>query len=74
MATQLKNIENGQYMESTPYVDMDMNEKKAFDEMDKGQIEIPDDGGVQDPDYVQFSWQKLWIFTGPGASVHLSSL
>lgn len=72
---ELKQMNNGVYDGgATPYVAMDgdnnYNKQQSMEEIQKGQIEVPDDEVDGDPDYINFSWNKLWIFTGPGTSIY----
>ena len=76
--------------DSTPYAQMgeggDISMTASFDietaksksgrnmeQINKGQVVIP---GVADgdPDNIQFSWRKLWLFTGPGFLMSMAYL
>lgn len=69
---EMKQMDNGNFGggEQTPYMAMEgdsaYSKKSSMEEVQKGQIVIPEEDGDGDPDYINFSFKKLWIFTGPG--------
>jgi hypothetical protein len=44
-----------------------LSKRSSIEEVADGEVEIPDDDVPDDPwAKIEFSWRKLWLFTGPG--------